>query len=94
MTPADVLERAADVLDERGWCQGRLSDDDKRVCARGAIDLATCWFVEAVSAEDALQAHVGAVVTTWNDDASRTKTEVQAAMRECAAELRAAGGSS
>lgn len=40
-TPQALLNRAADILDERGWHQGDFADsDDRCVCLIGAINLA------------------------------------------------------
>lgn len=39
-TPAEILEEAADIMDERGAIRSRLIDSTGRVCALGAIHLA------------------------------------------------------
>lgn len=36
-TPKEVLERAAEVLAERGWCKGTLENHAGNVCANGAL---------------------------------------------------------
>ena len=36
-TAADVLHEAADLLDRRGWCKGKASDEHGRLCVIGAI---------------------------------------------------------
>lgn len=33
----DVLLKAAELLGEKGWCQGQSIDNDGRMCAVGAI---------------------------------------------------------
>lgn len=40
MTPAVVLNKAADLIEERGWFQGNIRDDDKRLCANIALSVA------------------------------------------------------
>lgn len=42
ITPADVLDRAADLLEERGWTRYTLESDTGCLCAVGAINVA--WF--------------------------------------------------
>lgn len=37
---SDVLLRSRDAIMDRGHCKGRFSDDEGRVCARGALLLA------------------------------------------------------
>lgn len=37
METYEVLEKAADYMDEHGQCRGRISDAEGRVCAVGAI---------------------------------------------------------
>ncbi|AXQ68892.1 hypothetical protein HOU00_gp233 [Caulobacter phage CcrPW] len=38
MNVANVLNKAADLIEERGWFQGNLRDDnDKRLCANMAL---------------------------------------------------------
>ena len=45
----DVLLKAAQILDERGWCQGSLRDSEGRVCIAGAVRLAL--FGQTISLE-------------------------------------------
>lgn len=86
---ADILRRAADIIEENGWIQGTLVDDETgAVCAIGAIqqacrqiDTPTYW-----SARNALGQYVDDGVSIWNDDEDRTKEEVLAALREAAAQ--------
>ncbi len=37
---ADLLDAAAEVVEERGWCRYTLESSDGRVCARGAMFVA------------------------------------------------------
>ncbi len=34
MTTGEILRRAAEVIEKRGWCQRELSDAAGRVCRR------------------------------------------------------------
>lgn len=40
MTPEQVLERAADLIEERGWAQGQYEDPDGCLCTIGAVRVA------------------------------------------------------
>lgn len=37
MKTSEVLDRAADLLERDGWCQGALHDSAGRMCAVGAL---------------------------------------------------------
>jgi len=37
----DILLKAADIIEEGGWCQHSYHDDDGRHCAMGAMNLAS-----------------------------------------------------
>jgi hypothetical protein len=37
LTPVQILDRAIDVLIERGWCQGHGADERGRYCIHGAL---------------------------------------------------------
>lgn len=94
--PRDALLRAADLIEERGWCQNHSAIDAAGVecvypeavafCAGGAInyvaDIETYY-----TACDLLDKAVGMGdlgYITWNDDPERTKAEVVARLREAA----------
>lgn len=80
MTPADILDRAADYV-ERGWCTDVLARDAKgdycdprdaravRWCVSGALHAAhNCTLGLAYETRDVLSAFVGhCSLTTWND---------------------------
>ena len=87
-----VLLDAADFIDRNGWCQHTLHDDKGHVCAAEALRTV------AYTAHD-MGSYAGAMtrlskfvtpgehsvaVVKWNDDDSRTATEVTGAMRVCA----------
>jgi hypothetical protein len=92
MTPAEVLEKAADVIDERGHCKGKLIDSSGRVCITGAI----CFAINGYAGgrpvggiTQYLHAVIGRDVISWNDAPERTAAEVTSTMRAVAAVLRA-----
>lgn len=83
---AAILQKAADMIDRRGWCQGMGMDGMGRVCAVRAIG--TVAGDNVVFASDALRRledHLNIrFVSLWNDVKGRTKDEVVAALRAAA----------
>lgn len=86
-----VFLRAAEILDERGWCQRAFNRDDK-LCAYGALGAAiegnvlkntnTNWFnnlINRLKRKNKIEDLI-----TWNDTKGRTKEQVQAAFRKAA----------
>ena len=91
MTAAEVLEAAADYIDEHGWCREEYVASDGSVCAFEAIERARLTEplagVELV-VEAAMKSATGcATVEEWNDAPGRTKDEVVRKLREVAASL-------
>lgn len=86
----DILNGAADVLDEKGWCQGRYQNDKGEYCPAGAmIHYADSLLeLEGVKGVDIamriLHDEVNNYVTSWNDKPERTKEEVISALRSAA----------
>jgi hypothetical protein len=95
----EILLKAADVIEARGWIQGAYAHTDG-VCALGAIAVAVgigtstaaiitnrtcCKVVEDF--ERWLGLADNADVTGWNDEDDRTAEQVTAVLRECAAAL-------
>lgn len=90
---ADTLDKAADYIEQRGWCQGALRTSTGEVCAIGAIRAVTPSTVRRVLAKQALSAEVGSrMVAAWNDsqDPKRGKDVVTRALRRTARKLRGA----
>lgn len=95
-TRRDVLHRAADLLEEFGWCQGAyavpnagdLFDAPVAFCAVGAIGRAHAELHGGVRTFDALDAVKKYTPETplqhYNDTLGRTKAEVVARLREAA----------
>lgn len=97
MTPAEVLNRAADEIETRGHFKGMLGHDPYapetcRVCLYGALNAARTGdpFADDTTAvpESALFEVLGLNTTAdlvdWNDDPDRTADEVVAVLREAA----------
>jgi len=59
LTPADVLERAANYMDAHGKCNGMLQSADGRACIHGAISA-------AVGSAPMYWAHLGACSVLWD----------------------------
>jgi hypothetical protein len=80
---ADVLNQAADYLEQHGWIQGGLGTPDGPRCVAGAIGgLERGRFCEAwLAFTRYLKPEHPA---TWNDAPGRTKGEVVAALRAAA----------
>jgi hypothetical protein len=104
---AEVLERAADLLEEPdAWTQGvyardhnnRQTDDRDKAecfCALGAINYAAGRHDLSWDAREQQRVfeEISGIddVPTWNDDPERTQSEVVAKLREAAALAREQG---
>jgi hypothetical protein len=102
-TVADVLDRAADVIAERGHYKGDYEGPGGEVCVAGAIRVAvtgtamphpkTADRTRHVigSAYNSLGRAIGdPIITYWNDAPGRPADEVIAALREAARRERGA----
>ena len=86
VTTREVYLRAADLIEERGWCQGKFGTDD-RLCILGAIFAAEREWHRSIGL-DALRMVIGRdVIVPWNDQEGRTQEEVVSALREAAAHV-------
>ena len=86
MTTADVLNRAADLIDTMGWFHfpSGMTPDASTLCAVEAISLAAPG-PEYVVALDAFKDYLGTPnVMRWNDAYGRTADEVITALRAAA----------
>lgn len=84
----ELLNRAADVTQERGLYQGGYcADREGSVCLVGAINVACGNYADEDAVDEAawwsaLDAYLGeARPPTWNDQPGRTAAEVIAALR-------------
>ena len=99
MDTHEVLDLAADIIEEQGWTQGPDGwpdnpDDTGPVCIEGALTramgldyFADCAKVVESPAMRVLSAHLGRALIhpfEWNDQEGRTAEEVIAALREAA----------
>jgi hypothetical protein len=100
MNIADILDKAADLIEPEGaWTQESFEDDLQRRCwcIVGAIGVAAfgrgCW-EEAEALVDRNQHLFGAyaeALEEWNDAPERTQPEVVAKLRETATKAREQG---
>lgn len=103
MNVADILERAADLIEPEGaWTQGafavsatgeRLNEQAPEAvcwCVAGAISRAAGSFYSggASAARDHLRAIIQDTLPHWNDAPERTQAEVVSKLREAAAKAR------
>ena len=93
MNVSDYLNKAADIIEEKGWIQGDFETEDG-VCVNRAITLVT-WSDRGrpmdIELSDqvrrALREYLSSAPLSlykWNDKPGRTKEEVLAALRGAA----------
>lgn len=75
----EILEAAIVALQRRGWCQGIGMDSEGRVCAYGAIDMATRGL--SISEKIRISRFVNepthhVELSVWNDVEGRTVEDV------------------
>ncbi len=90
-TTREVLEAAADIIAERGWCRGLLRDAEGRVCLVGAVQTATIKLgvtqlqpdaIDCVRQELDERSVFG--VPDWNDNQAETAEEVILVLKKAA----------
>lgn len=92
-TVPEVLERAAHIIEQRGWIQ-KDSENCDGVCLTHALSMATevssvrYGAVTAPVCNTLGLPHLGASLMVWNDAPERTKDEVIKALRDSAARVR------
>lgn len=92
-TVADVLERAADLIEPEGaWIQGVFqSEDGCSHCLHSAVMEQADDFLKMKAATQALGFNYSEEVWVWNDAPGRTQAEVVAKLREAARSAREQG---
>jgi hypothetical protein len=101
---ADLYDKSADVLEDKGWCRGTLWDPAGHVCARGAmlsaltegqprpVWLDDIWpneYTKYLTADNRLAQFLKVPdVADWNNTVAKDKFEVIDAFRHAAKELR------
>jgi hypothetical protein len=96
MSPAEIIDKAADHIDRHGWfgCEGRAPGSYCIATAINAIErggnecVAFVAMARALGGKNVDGARVFDI-TRWNDAPGRTKAEATSAMRAVAATLRA-----
>lgn len=87
---SEMLERAALLLEEFGWCQGRAgSREEGELCLVAAIATFPEGFtsgelVRRFAAAGIPNTPCGLELAAWNDVPGRTRSEVVAKLREAA----------
>ena len=86
----DILNKAADLIEEKGHCKERFKDDDGSMCMMYAVTAATPRFNSWNQANgvgdtlwEAVYDEIGHdnLVSIWNDDPERQPYEVINALR-------------
>jgi hypothetical protein len=106
-TAADLLDRAADLLERDGWCQGTSYGPDGGMCLLAALQAARADLIwgeggkrgagadQAASlyrrAHDAVADAIGGDITEWNDGIDTSMADVLDLLRALASERRLAG---
>jgi hypothetical protein len=85
--PADILEAAADLLETKGWIQGR-SKNENGYCAMGAISEASGHNYHRILATLPVIEMWAAALVHWNDQETRTADQVIDLMKHAAKDLR------
>jgi hypothetical protein len=90
-----IGERMLEVLDERGWCQGELTNDLGQVCLAGALRVAA--FEDIMQGKPLpgaysrfgcrLRGLVHSSIGTWNDAPERTEEDVRLLIKQADYEL-------
>lgn len=103
MKESAALRRTAQVLRERGWCQGEFASEYGECCVIGALRVAfgslpTQLCMSGEDYYEARSALIAAVVdgeidcvADWNDTPGRTKDEVISALESTATRLEGEG---
>jgi len=77
--------KAIEIIEQKGWCQGKLMNNQGEVCMAGAIQMATYQSVALQGkALKLMHKTLGTLISRWNDAPERTKDEVIAKLREIA----------
>lgn len=85
-----VLDRAAELIEERGWCQAVSSTADCRICASYAITIAAKGSITyPTDAHHFFADYIGGrPIPEWNDQPQMSKERVVAALRAAARSAR------
>ena len=88
-TPQQILLDAANLLEERGWCQDEFQNKQGQMCMLGAMRVAL-WDKVIYPAHPAYGLACDATgmngmkIAEWNDTPGRTQQEVISKLREAA----------
>lgn len=98
MKLSEVFDKAADIIERVGWCQGTVYDTyDGSVCQLGAVRIAVSgnpyheFYPESVAAEKELEKIVGMNPVHWNDRVVRDRMTVISTLRDAADIMRWSG---
>jgi hypothetical protein len=88
-TPDQIMDRAADLLDEKGWCRGRHYDERTgAMCMEGALRQTACsptrspaWVSTLNRVSNFIENHLEMFITTWNDQHCQDRNEATELLR-------------
>jgi hypothetical protein len=80
---AKLLLKSAEMIEDRGWCQGNFEDKQGRMCLMGALKAAAPG-MEAMGAYIRLRDYLGGSVMSWNDGTCQSQDEAVAKLRAAA----------
>lgn len=90
MTP-NVLDRAAELIEDRGWCRRWFEDDEGRLCLLGALRRAGSWLDDsahtALIIESGRRYGLALDLGQFNNQILRSKAEAVALLRAAARRL-------
>lgn len=92
---AELLEKAAAEIDQRGWCQGTLENKDGQVCTIGALVYAACGTLDCAFARSKawwearnLLAELHGNIPAYNNAPGRSIEDIQLWFKEAAEQAR------
>lgn len=95
MKDYEVLEAAAEYIEQHGWIKYRASNNDGNVCTLGALASVCGWersmnysavprLLDYQEAQGLLQNIIHSSIGEWNDEPKRTEQEVLDTLQKAA----------
>ncbi len=95
MKPSTILDKAADLIMKKGWCQRELHKAGDGYCIEGAVrEIDANGFQKVIKFIENATGEIGwyeRIPHVWNDVDGRTKRQVIAALRKAAKNARKVG---
>jgi hypothetical protein len=81
-----IILAVADRLDRDGWCQAAYHDEQGRHCIMGAFARDGIENIDTYLALRRVSAHLGMLVSHWNDYQCKSGEQASAMLRQAALE--------